>query len=161
MSFYDLADVECNADRKCATVFVEDYNDTYECDGENWNMLISSMPSIVCPARENNEDDSSSSSSDDVGESSSSSEYNEDSSSSEEFAGPTGAMVSCTMEVFGEKTCDEVAKADEAALSAQCDMMGGTMKTDGGCKADDFAAKCTCKKGNHYDSSCDGFTCND
>lgn len=83
------------------------------------------------------------------------------SESGSEVTGPTGDLVSCTMEMFGEKTCDEVAKADEAALSAQCSMVGGTMKTDGGCKAEDFAAKCTCKKGNHYDSSCDGFTCND
>lgn len=120
MSFYDLADVECNADRKCATVFVEDYNDTYECDGENWNMLISSMPSTVCPARENNE-----------GNSSSSSEYNEDSSSSEEFAGPTGAMVSCDISgVMGE--CIEFAEGTEQAtqLAELCvSVLSGTLGT--------------------------------
>lgn len=116
---------------------------------------------------ENTDDNGSSTEAGSSASSAESTSSNADSASSgegseggEELTGPTGDLVSCTMEVFGEKTCDEVAKADEAALSAQCDMMGGTMKTDGGCKADDFAAKCTCKKGNHYDSSCDGFTCN-
>ena len=201
-TFFDLADVECNADRKCETIIVEEGPDTYECDGvSQWNMLINSMPSKICPAEEEqkgeegteegseeggngsddngnksegsegseNTDDNGSST--EAGSSASSAEStssNADSASSgegseggEELTGPTGDLVSCTMEMFGEKTCDEVAKADEAALSAQCSMVGGTMKTDGGCKAGDFAATCTCKKGNHYDSSCDGFTCND
>lgn len=52
-TFFDLADVECNADRKCETIIVEDGPDTYECDGvSQWNMLINSMPSKVCPAKE-------------------------------------------------------------------------------------------------------------
>ena len=88
-------------------------------------------------------------------------EGGEGSEGGEELTGPTGDLVSCAMEFFGEKICDEVAKADEASLSAQCEAMGGTMNTAGGCKAEDYAAKCTCKKGNHYDSSCEGFTCND
>ena len=52
-TFFDLKDVECNADRKCETIIVEDGPDTYECDGSQWNMLINSMPSKVCPAKEN------------------------------------------------------------------------------------------------------------
>lgn len=52
-TFFDLADVECNADRKCETIIVEEGPDTYECDGvSQWNMLINSMPSKVCPAKE-------------------------------------------------------------------------------------------------------------
>lgn len=51
-TFFDLADVECNADRKCETIIVENGPDTYECDGKQWNMLINSMPSKVCPAEE-------------------------------------------------------------------------------------------------------------
>ena len=52
-TFFDLADVECNADRKCETIIVEEGPDTYECDGvSQWNMLINSMPSKVCPAEE-------------------------------------------------------------------------------------------------------------
>ena len=53
-TFFDLEDVDCNADLKCKTIIVEDGPDTYECDGENWNMLINSMPSKVCPAEEEN-----------------------------------------------------------------------------------------------------------
>lgn len=50
-TFFDLADVECTADAKCATIVVEDDGDTYECDGAGqWNMLISSVPSKICPA---------------------------------------------------------------------------------------------------------------
>lgn len=82
-------------------------------------------------------------------------------SSSAEVTGPTGDLVSCTMEFLGQKTCDEVAKADEAALAAECNTFGGTMNTAGGCNAADFAAKCSCSRGNHYDSSCEGFTCKD
>ena len=52
-TFFDLADVECNADRKCETIIVEEGPDTYECDGvSQWNMLINSMPSKICPAEE-------------------------------------------------------------------------------------------------------------
>ncbi len=52
-TFFDLADVECNADRKCETIIVEEGPDTYECNGEGqWNMLINSMPSKICPAEE-------------------------------------------------------------------------------------------------------------
>lgn len=55
-TFFDLADVECTADAKCATIVVEDDGDTYECNGKGqWNMLIESMPSQVCPA-ENSSD---------------------------------------------------------------------------------------------------------
>lgn len=56
-TFFDLKDVECNADRKCETIIVEDGHDTYECDGSQWNMLINSMPSKVCPAEENKGND--------------------------------------------------------------------------------------------------------
>ena len=91
--------------------------------------------------------------------SSTSSSSNESSSGS--AFGTTGDLVSCVMEMFGEKACDEVAKADEAKLTAQCELIGGTINTAGGCKAEDYAAKCTCKAGNHYDSSCEGFICND
>ena len=195
-TFFNLADVECNADRKCETIIVEEGPDTYECDGvSQWNMLINSMPSKVCPAKEEEkgtEDDeegktegddnkapessasettstdSGAESTDSTTESTDSGEGSEGgeeggegSEGGEELTGPTGDLVSCAMEFFGEKICDEVAKADEASLSAQCEAMGGTMNTAGGCKAEDYAAKCTCKKGNHYDSSCEGFTCND
>ncbi len=52
-TFMDLDGVECNADRKCATILVEDHNDTYECDGvQQWNKLFDGMPSKVCPAEE-------------------------------------------------------------------------------------------------------------
>ncbi len=150
-TFFDLEDVECNADRKCETIIVEDGPDTYECNGEGqWNMLINSMPSKVCPAKEEEKK-----SEEDTKEGGNSSE------GGEEVTGPTGDLVSCVVEMFGEKACDEVAKADEAKLSAQCELIGGTINTAGGCKADDYAAKCSCKTGNHYDSSCDGFTCND
>ena len=47
----DLGGIECNADRKCKRILVEEYNDTYECDGEKqWNMLLDGIPSNVCPA---------------------------------------------------------------------------------------------------------------
>ena len=52
-TFMDLGDIECNADRKCETILVEEHNDTYECDGvSQWNMLINGMPSKVCPAED-------------------------------------------------------------------------------------------------------------
>ena len=170
-TFFDLADVECNADRKCETIIVEEGPDTYECDGvSQWNMLINSMPSKICHAKEEEkgteDDEEGKTEGDDnkVPESSASDSGDNDgdsSSSTEEVTGPTGDLVSCVMEMFGEKACDEVAKADEAKLTAQCELIGGTINTAGGCKAEDYAAKCTCKAGNHYDSSCEGFTCND
>lgn len=161
-TFFDLEDVECNADRKCETIIVEDGPDTYECNGEGqWNMLINSMPSKVCPAEEEKKTEGDENKAPESSASDSGDNDGDSSSSAEEVTGPTGDLVSCVVEMFGEKACDEVAKADEAKLSAQCELIGGTINTAGGCKADDYAAKCSCKTGNHYDSSCDGFTCND
>lgn len=183
-------DLKCDESVKCAKVFVEEeiVNDYFQCDGENFMPATDAKFKDLCPAKEEekgSEDDeegktegddnkapessasettstdSGAESTDSNTESTDSSEGGEDSEGGEEVTGPTGDLVSCTMEFFGEKTCDEVAKADEAGLSAQCEAMGGTMNTDGGCKAEDYAAKCTCKKGNHYDSSCEGFTCKD
>ncbi len=161
-TFFDLEDVECNADRKCETIIVEDGPDTYECNGEGqWNMLINSMPSKICPAEEEKKTEGDDNKVPESSASDSGDNDGDSSSSAEEVTGPTGDLVSCVVEMFGEKACDEVAKADEAKLTAQCELIGGTINTAGGCKADDYAAKCSCKTGNHYDSSCDGFTCND
>ncbi len=52
-TFMDLGDIECNADRKCETILVEEHNDTYQCDGvKQWDMLLDGVPSKVCPAEE-------------------------------------------------------------------------------------------------------------
>jgi hypothetical protein len=52
-TFMDLGDVECNADRKCETILVEEHNDTYQCDGvKQWDMLLDGVPSKVCPAKD-------------------------------------------------------------------------------------------------------------
>jgi hypothetical protein len=265
-TFMDLGDIECNADRKCEKIVVEESNDTYQCDGVmQWNKLLEGFPSTVCPTEENkgNEvidntegsegdvvgssdsnvegnvigssdsnvegDFVASSDSGDSTESSSSSEENvvissssesgpkamvscdniseegqqrlgtmgekctefeagsmaasalelrcedyggtlgtgcpakseEDigSSSSAEVTGPTGDLVSCVIEFMGGKTCDEVSKAEEAAFTADCNMVGGTMNTAGGCNAAEYAAKCVCEGVNHYDSSCEGVIC--
>lgn len=133
-TFFDLADVECNADRKCETIIVEEGPDTYECDGvSQWNMLINSMPSKVCPAKEEEkgaEDDeegktegddnkapessasettstdSGADSADSNTESTDSSEGEEDSEGGEELTGPTGDLYSCLQdsEIMGMKT---------------------------------------------------------
>ena len=81
----------------------------------------------------------------------------------QEAAGPTGDLVSCHVVVegvFGEEICDEVTKANEAALQAQCDMLEGTM-SEGGCK-EGYLKKCPSEKVNHYiyseSSECPTFT---
>ena len=48
-SFMDLASVECNENNKCEHIFVEDLNDTYECDGIQWSMLLNGISSNACP----------------------------------------------------------------------------------------------------------------
>ena len=50
-TFMDLGDVECNAERKCEKILVEEHGDTYQCDGvQQWDMLMDGIPSKVCPA---------------------------------------------------------------------------------------------------------------
>ena len=52
-TFMDLDGVECNADRKCETILIEDHNDTYECDGvDKWNIVRDGIPSKICPAKD-------------------------------------------------------------------------------------------------------------
>lgn len=52
-TFMDLGDVECNADRKCETILVEEHNDTYQCDGvKQWDMLLDGIPSKICPTKD-------------------------------------------------------------------------------------------------------------
>ena len=130
-TFMDLGDVECNADRKCETILVEEHNDTYECDGvSQWNMLINGMPSKVCPAEDKkaegeekgegegdktpessastptstNSDATSTDSGDSTGDSADSNTGSSDSGS--ELTGPTGELYSCLqdseIEMFGE-----------------------------------------------------------
>ena len=204
-TFFDLADVECNADRKCETIIVEDGPDTYECDGvSQWNMLINSMPSKICPAEEEKKaegeeggDDAGSSdsnggsteistdsqgtstdsdatstnsgatstdsgatstdsqgtSTDSGATSTDSGDKTDDSSSSKEVTGPTGNLVSCTYTadgVMGGTFCDEVAESMQSGLAGQCDMMAGTMKTDGGCSQENVMKKCPSENMNHY-----------
>lgn len=49
-TFFDLADIECNAARKCEKILVEEGNDYYQCDGvQQWNMIMEAFPSKVCP----------------------------------------------------------------------------------------------------------------
>lgn len=167
--------LNCNEEIKCTMVYVEEVKDNFFCNGTNFEPYSPILNAKDCPAKEekktegdNNKvpESSASDSGDKTADSSDSTDDNggndgDSSSSTEEVTGPTGDLVSCVMEMFGEKTCDEVAKADEAKLTAQCELIGGTINTAGGCKAEDYAAKCTCKAGNHYDSSCEGFTCND
>lgn len=133
-TFFDLADVECNADRKCETIIVEEGPDTYECDGvSQWNMLINSMPSKVCPAEEEKKaegdeegktegddnkgpessasettsTDSSAESTDSSGEGSEEGgEGSEGGEGGEELTGPTGDLYSCLQDsdIMGKKT---------------------------------------------------------
>lgn len=197
-TFFDLADVECNADRKCETIIVEEGPDTYECDGKQWNMLINSMPSKVCPAEEENkgeegteegdnksegseegdngdstEDGSSSSGAtstdsntdgEEGGEGTEGDEGSEGGEGSEEVTGPTGDLVSCSFIADGVKGgtyCEEVAASMQAAIAMECDMMSGTMKTDGGCSQDGVKKKCTSENMNYYiydgDETCPTF----
>ena len=90
----------------------------------------------------------------------------EASSSSEEVTGPTGDLVSCTIEaegIMGGKTCDEYAKSNEAAVQSQCDMFGGTRNTNGGCSQENVMKKCPSENVNHYiyngskDDTCPSF----
>ncbi len=185
-TFMDLGDIECNADRKCETILVEEHNDTYQCDGvKQWDMLLDGVPSKVCPAEDKkaegeekgesegdktpessastptstNSDATSTDSSDSTGDSADSNTGSSDSavassnSGSGEVTGPTGDLVSCTIEaegVMGGKTCDEYAKSNEAAVQSQCDMFNGTMNTNGGCSQEGVKEKCTSANVNHY-----------
>ena len=62
--FEDIMDIECNAERKCAKILIEEFNDYMECDGvQQWNTVSEILPSKVCPAEtpstpENSEDTS-------------------------------------------------------------------------------------------------------
>ncbi len=201
-TFFDLADVECNADRKCETIIVEDGPDTYECDGvSQWNMLINSMPSKVCPAKEekgtegdeegktegddNKAPESSASETTSTDSGADSADSNTESTDSgegseggeeggeggegseeggEEVTGPTGDLVSCSFIADGVKGgtyCEEVAASMQAAIAMECDMMSGTMKTDGGCSQDGVKKKCTSENMNYYvydgDETCPTF----
>ena len=74
-------------------------------------------------------------------------------SGSGEVTGPTGDLVSCTIEaegIMGGKTCDEYAKSNEAAVQSQCDAFNGTMNTNGGCSQEGVKEKCTSANVNHY-----------
>jgi hypothetical protein len=169
-TFFDLADVECNADRKCETIIVEEGPDTYECDGvSQWNMLINSMPSKVCPAKEeekgtegdeegktegddNKTPESSASettSTDSGAESTDSNTESTDSGEKSSGSAPV-AMISCdnlpeegqkAFGTMGEK-CTEFEKGSMAAsaLELRCEDHGGTLGT--GCPAKESNGNC-------------------
>ena len=132
-TFFDLEDVECNADRKCETIIVEDGPDTYECDGvSQWNMLINSMPSKVCPAKEEEKKDD-----------------EEEEEETENNEKKNGEVFSCNMEIMGmTSTCDEATKGSTAAqsLEASCKSVEGflTATPGTGCP-ENFTKKCDFK----------------
>ena len=155
-TFMDLGDVECNADRKCETILVEEHNDTYQCDGvKQWDMLLDGVPSKVCPAKdkkktgsdETGEDDNqnpeSSASNDESSDSEESSDSTESSNNKESSSSKATAMISCdnlpeeSQKAFGTmgKECTEFEKGSMAAsaLELRCEDHGGTLGT--GCPA--------------------------
>ncbi len=155
-TFMDLGDVECNADRKCETILVEEHNDTYECDGvSQWNMLINGMPSKVCPAEdkkaegeekgegEGEKTPESSASNDESSDSEESSDSTESSNNKESSSSKATAMISCDnlpeegQKAFGTmgEECTEFEKGSMAAsaLELRCEDHGGTLGT--GCPA--------------------------
>ena len=125
-TFFDLEDVECNADRKCETIIVEDGPDTYECDGvSQWNMLINSMPSKVCPAKEEKTEG------DEKGEDDGDKTTGSSASAASSTDSGSGKMVSCDVPgVLGE--CIEFEEGTEKAtqLADQCvSVLEGTLGT--------------------------------
>ena len=153
-TFRDLNNYDCNAERKCKTIVIEDHNDTYECDGvSQWNIVMDGVPSKVCPAEngkktegdDNKTPDSSTSnggssdsntgtSTDSGTGTSTDSGTNTDGSSSSTAASTnsgSGAMVSCDISgVMGE--CIEFAEGTEQAtqLAEQCEsVLSGTLGT--------------------------------
>lgn len=145
-TFFDLADVECNADRKCETIIVEEGPDTYECDGvSQWNMLINSMPSKVCPAKEEekgteDDEEGKTEGDDNKAPESSASETTSTDSGAESTDSGAGEMVSCNgiEGIPGTPSCLEVPVSDTEkanAMKEQCaSVLGGTLGT--GCPAD-------------------------
>lgn len=168
-TFFDLADVECTADAKCATIVVEDDGDTYECNGKGqWNMLIESMPSQVCPA-ENSSDPKDEEDDDNTDDQPASSDKPAAGDSGDKPAASKN-LVSCMLNStltlgegddameFETKGCSEVAEDDPfaASLIANCvdvdESAGGiatkTKATKGsGCDAG-YNLKCTGSAGN-------------
>ncbi len=162
-TFFDLKDVECNADRKCETIIVEDGPDTYECDGSQWNMLINSMPSKACPAKENKktegdendegDEDNTPESSASEADSNDNGDSTEGSSSSEENSDTKPVeTVSCDnlseagQQAFGTmgKKCTEFEKGTMAASSliSRCEDYNGTLGT--GCPAEENKGNDNC-----------------
>ena len=147
-TFFDLADVECNADRKCETIIVEEGPDTYECNGEGqWNMLINSMPSKICPAEEEKKgEEGTEEGTEEGGE-----EGGNGEEGTKEPTGPTGDVVSCLQVVsmmgITTQSCDEYAanSANIDSFKAECAAMnveGFLTATEGtGCPKD-FTKKC-------------------
>ena len=165
-TFFDLADVECNADRKCETIIVEEGPDTYECNGEGqWNMLINSMPSKICPAKEEKKgEEGTEEGTEEGGEEGGNGEEGTEESTEEggeeggngeegtkEPTGPTGDVVSClqviSMMGITTQSCDEYAanSANIDSFKAECAAMnveGFLTATEGtGCPKD-FTKKC-------------------
>lgn len=168
-TFFDLADVECTADAKCATIVVEDDGDTYECDGAGkWNMLISSVPSKICPADDSSapkdeEDDDNTGDQPASGDKpaagdsgdkpaaentdnppATSSDSKEDEKKDEPIVQPSGDIATCY--VGGLLASCYVIEASKANLLKEglCDMAEGTMGTT--CP-EGIVAKCPENKG--------------
>lgn len=174
--FEDIMDIECNAERKCAKILIEEFNDYMECDGvQQWNTVSEILPSKVCPAEtpstpENSEGASQSSTPGNdepvENETNTEDEKTEGGETSSEGEATTAKMVSCMLNVtmsmggmeFSTKSCTEVAEGDAyvATLNAECidvsseaDGMTVNQKAEIGSACEEgYKLKCTGSAGN-------------
>lgn len=174
--FEDIMDIECNAERKCAKILIEEFNDYMECDGvQQWNAVSDVLPSKVCPAEtpstpENSEGASQSSTPGNdepvENETNTEDEKTEGGETSSEGETSNAKMVSCMLNVtmsmggmeFSTKSCTEVAEGDAyvATLNAECidvsseaDGMIVSQKAEIGSACEEgYKLKCTGSAGN-------------
>ena len=46
--FVDMKNIECNADRECAQVYIEEHDDYVQCIDSKWKTVIASKPNEAC-----------------------------------------------------------------------------------------------------------------
>ena len=46
--FSDIKNIECNADRECAKIYIEEHDDYVQCIDSKWETVIASKPNKAC-----------------------------------------------------------------------------------------------------------------
>ena len=46
--FSDIENIECNVDRECAQIYIEEHDDYVQCIDSKWETVIASKPNKAC-----------------------------------------------------------------------------------------------------------------